>query len=379
MWLTLPESRHCTSSPEQVAESSPTSCSDTSPLAQSKSKHIPERFCCKGKLTDAYLNFLFGTTLPHSDPTTQTPQTTSSDFEVSVTNSPSAADFHARTFPVPERAQASPAQSPAYSLIWPASSARFDRDTYTWRTLQCSLLGDSTPCSVKLPRWGTMRHGELSALTMPEEITNATGYGLWPTPAARDHKPTNTKEFLEAGRFVDQLNNRVQMVQNGWTTPAARDWKGHTITEKYPKGFTQSLANDVLMWPTPCASEARQGVQIRREGKKGTQQSLTTKVVLGEQAGGKLNPTWVEWLMAWPLGWTDLNPLEMGKFQSWQRSHGIFFVPTEPDWQEEFNHRAAILEYDAGFSRRDAEEEAMYFIAMQQYEWRLKHGQSHTD
>ena len=45
----------------------------------------------------------------------------------------------------------------------------------------------------------------------------------------------------------------------------------------------------------------------------------------------------------------------------------------DPLWQEEFNHRAAILEYDAGFSRRDAEEEAMYFIAMQQYEWRLRH------
>ncbi len=31
--------------------------------------------------------------------------------------------------------------------------------------------------------------------------------------------------------------------------------------------------------------------------------------------GGKLNPTWVEWLMGWPLGWTDLKPLEMVKYQ----------------------------------------------------------------
>jgi hypothetical protein len=23
--------------------------------------------------------------------------------------------------------------------------------------------------------------------------------------------------------------------------------------------------------------------------------------------GGKLNPTWVEWLMGFPLGWTDLE------------------------------------------------------------------------
>jgi hypothetical protein len=30
---------------------------------------------------------------------------------------------------------------------------------------------------------------------------------------------------------------------------------------------------------------------------------------LSEQIGGSLNPTWVEWLMGWPLGWTDLKPL----------------------------------------------------------------------
>ena len=42
---------------------------------------------------------------------------------------------------------------------------------------------------------------------------------------------------------------------------------------------------------------------------------------LVEQNGGRLNPTWVEWLMGWPLGWTDLKPLEMAKFQEWQQQH----------------------------------------------------------
>ena len=27
----------------------------------------------------------------------------------------------------------------------------------------------------------------------------------------------------------------------------------------------------------------------------------------------RLNPDWVEWLMGWPIGWTDLKPLETGK------------------------------------------------------------------
>lgn len=26
--------------------------------------------------------------------------------------------------------------------------------------------------------------------------------------------------------------------------------------------------------------------------------------------GGQLNPTWVEWLMGFPIGWTDLEDLE---------------------------------------------------------------------
>jgi DNA (cytosine-5)-methyltransferase 1 len=43
---------------------------------------------------------------------------------------------------------------------------------------------------------------------------------------------------------------------------------------------------------------------------------------MGAGNGGKLNPTWVEWLMGWPLGWTDLKPLEMDKFQKWLEQHG---------------------------------------------------------
>jgi hypothetical protein len=36
---------------------------------------------------------------------------------------------------------------------------------------------------------------------------------------------------------------------------------------------------------------------------------------------GRPTPTNHEWLMDWPIGWTDLKPLEMGKFQAWQQQH----------------------------------------------------------
>ena len=39
---------------------------------------------------------------------------------------------------------------------------------------------------------------------------------------------------------------------------------------------------------------------------------------------GALNPPWVEWLMGWPIGWTDLKPLAMDKFRKWLRLHGRY-------------------------------------------------------
>ena len=47
--------------------------------------------------------------------------------------------------------------------------------------------------------------------------------------------------------------------------------------------------------------------------------------------------------------------------------------PQEPLWKEEYNHRAAILEYDAGFSRQEAEEEARYWAITERNSWRKKH------
>lgn len=39
---------------------------------------------------------------------------------------------------------------------------------------------------------------------------------------------------------------------------------------------------------------------------------------------GKPTPTNHEWLMGWPIGWTDSQPLETDKFQQWQQQHGGF-------------------------------------------------------
>lgn len=41
------------------------------------------------------------------------------------------------------------------------------------------------------------------------------------------------------------------------------------------------------------------------------------------QVFGKPSPTNHEWLMGWPIGWTDLRPLEMDRFHSWLLAHSL--------------------------------------------------------
>jgi len=81
-------------------------------------------------------------------------------------------------------------------------------------------------------------------------------------------------------------------------------------------------------WPTPRASE-RGSYQYDQGDHNKPRLTLTGAVKkfprvfmhkdsttdrgkgnLGEVIGGQPNPTWVEWLMGFPLGWTDLEDSE---------------------------------------------------------------------
>jgi hypothetical protein len=272
--------------------------------------------------------------------------------------------FPVKTLAQPEKAQESTESDQECGATWRGWLAKYDPDTSLWRTAQCSLLEDLNESLATLPRSGMTRNGLLWELPMLEQTISETGSGLsgrwptprscsamaatitpesawnqkrnpnletivgkslWPTRAARDGKPTNTLEALTDRRFVDQLANRVKMVQNNiWTTPCSRDWKGHTITTNHPDGFNKSLANDVLKFPTPQASDCRDkgnmsNPAIQRRAENGKQLNLSMVV---HPTSGQLNPTWVEWLMGWPLGWTDLKPLETDKSHCVQQQHG---------------------------------------------------------
>jgi hypothetical protein len=105
-------------------------------------------------------------------------------------------------------------------------------------------------------------------------------------------------------------------------------WPTPTVCGNYnQKGMSPTsgdgLATAVKMWPTPTAHNAV-------ECDAPSEATLNTPTLTHQARGGDatqpkhLNPVWVEWLMGWPLGWTDLKPLETDKFQAWLRSHGGF-------------------------------------------------------
>jgi len=207
------------------------------------------------------------------------------------------AGFHAKTLASPGKAQASPEPGPGCGPTWPASLARFDRDSCSWKTAQLCLLGDSESSSVTWPRSGMTAGGQCWELPMSGRRTSGTDSGLLPTPLASNTKAVHMRS-----------NGRPAMSYLGPICPTP------TVCGNYNrKGASPTsgdgLATAVKKWPTPIAHAGSN----RRTKPTPAQEAGKAGMQLAGMVGGSLNPTWVEWLMGWPLGWTDLKPLAMGK------------------------------------------------------------------
>lgn len=55
------------------------------------------------------------------------------------------------------------------------------------------------------------------------------------------------------------------------------------------------------LWPTPTSRDWKSGKSSKETMERNSRP-------LSEVVGGQLNPTWVEWLIGFPLGWTDSGP-----------------------------------------------------------------------
>ena len=247
----------------QEAASWEADCLDGAPSALSRLIPMRAESCLLDRLTDALTDSQSGTTCE--------PSTASDGAGRSMS---SAEDFPAKTLAQPEREQELPERSPVCGRIWHELSAKFDLGSCSWKTAHSLFHEDLPWSSVILPRWGMMRDGECWERNTSELPTNDTGSGLWPTPVADGDRTTN-----------------------------------------YAQGGT-SLGFAVRNWPTPTCND-RKGASGANRGKGATGGPCLTMVI-----GGTLSPMWVEWLMGWPVGWTDCAVLATDKFRQWLDSHG---------------------------------------------------------
>ena len=293
----------------QEAESWEGTCLDGAPSALLKLMLTPEVCCSPGSATDCCQPFRSGTTC---EPSTAIPGADGCRL--------SAADSLAPTFPQPGRVQELTAKPAAFGWKWPGSFAKFDRGSSSWRTRQCSLLGDLNEFSGTWPQWGLMRDGECLEQTALAPRTSATESGLWQTPVADD--ACNREKGKWNSRGEPKLSAQVKIYPEKWPTPRANDGekRGNFDTENPRNGLPAAVKR--YMTPTASIGTKCGG---RHNGKADTLASQIAELEGMQQTStGQLNPTWIEWLMGWPSGWTDCAALAMDRFQEWQRQHGCF-------------------------------------------------------
>src|SRR5262245_559841 len=214
-------------------------------------------------------------------------RTAVSPGSLSLTTSVISTDAHGQmswTFAVPDfPASPSPKLDAMPVSMTPDTSgplpsgwfARYDPASSTWKTCQDSLL--------------TQASDDFS--------------GIWPQQA-----------MMHDGACWEQtmLAHRITVRGSGF-------W--HTAEGMIPRSMgstrLKTLDQDPQVWSTPRQSDWRSGKVSARTRFKNTRP-------LPEQVGGLLNPEWVEWLMAWPIGWSDLKPLATAKFHWWRQQLGVY-------------------------------------------------------
>ena len=142
---------------------------------------------------------------------------------------------------------------------------------------------------------------------------------LWPTPT-QDSVTERTKKYSQGGTPLT-----MAVKEKMWPTPSATPRGPHTgaiagsVAEDGKSRISANgtkwgatLETAVKMFPTPRASEWKDvgPVGSKSHTHMDKRDYLCAKVKDPNQPSGTLNPMWVEWLMGYPVGWTDLKDSE---------------------------------------------------------------------
>jgi len=194
----------------------------------------------------------------------------------------------------------------------------------------------------------THRKGRSNPNNLRDQVVVNAGERTWPTPVMwrtpSAQEPGVTPERLEGGlghRNYDKKTGRLaqvgltQQVQlENWPTPTAHDGRRPGSDATSTQGA--NLKREGESWATPTTRDHKDGAnpsalaptngllgrQAPRTAMLGPESSQSDQTS-PPQSAKRLNPRFVEWLMGFPTGWTDLQPLETPSSGDKPDSHGM--------------------------------------------------------
>lgn len=236
----------------------------------------------------------------------------SEPFQISLPLTSSAAGSPARTFPPRASAPASKARAPASGANSAASSRTSRRGSSSSRTSPAASVDGCRRCGAICTCSVTVR---LPSRFLPSTSERPTAVRacswLLPTPTATPYGSTNNGSPHD-GKGTASLETLA--IQGLLPTPCARDasrggWNQGT-DQRSGRPLTEVIDGAIRgLLPTPTVAR-----NFNRTREIGDRHGLGLAPVAAP--AGPLSPRFVEWLMGFPDGWTDCDPLAMPLFPS---------------------------------------------------------------
>lgn len=225
-------------------------------------------------------------------------------------------------------------ESKTESLMMPQSGMMSGHLTETlgvesWMSLlRVSRVNRFQSQANRKPTWTKEIAGKIPFALLEKSSLNGA---YWKTsqgclPALTDISDKYSRTWTKAGILqggecyrLPELEHRISGRDCGLLpTPKSTIW-GDCPSERKRK--SPDICAFVKMYPTPTVQDSKNNANASQYSRNFL--SLNTVV------GGSLNPNWVEWLMGYPIGLTDLKPLAMDRFQQWLEKFGIYYPNNE--------------------------------------------------
>jgi hypothetical protein len=197
----------------------------------------------------------------------------------------------------------------------------------SWKMSQPLELEVFLKSSMPLQKSGMIVGGLVYLPQMLEPLTSEKDGSYLPTPTATQYGSNKGGALGRTGK--ERLSLETMARKNLWPTPTASDhlhnqsemlenWEKRA-KEKKKQGINLQFAlrHAVQKWPTPRASEYKDCGPVGSKSQVHMEKRdyLCAKVKEESKPTGMLSPMWVEWLMGYPTGHTELSALATAWFR----------------------------------------------------------------